>query len=465
MPVTFATPLRNRTYVRLFVSQVISLLGTGISTVALALLAYELSGGNAGIVLGTALALKMISYVIVAPVAGAFSHHISRRKLLIGLDVIRALSVLLLPFVSEIWHIYVLILIISSASAAFTPVFQATIPDLFPDEKVYTRALSLSRLAYDIEKLLSPSIAAFVLLFASFDALFAANSIAFLLSAALILATRLPRQSPNNHKRGLLGQLGFGMMNYFKTPRLRALLGLCFCVSAAGAMMIVNTVVYVREHLSLDERDVALAMVCAGMGSIVAAILVPRLIERFGERRLMLPAGFILSVMLGLILLGPTFSGLALLWLMMGLSSSLILTPSGRLLRRSAISGDLPALFAAQFSLSHACWLVTYPLAGFLGVTYGLEATAGILAGMAFVGALSAVWLWPRYDPEIIMHEHHRLTHEHLHVHDFHHSHSHSHEEWEGTEPHSHPHTHAPVRHAHSFAIDMHHPHWPESAG
>ena len=46
-------------------------------------------------------------------------------------------------------------------------------------------------------------------------------------------------------------------------------------------------------------------------------------------------------------------------WLLVGLGYSAVLTPSGRLLRRSAHAQDRPALFAAQFALSHACWLVT----------------------------------------------------------------------------------------------------------
>ena len=185
MAVTFATPLRNDAYRRLFTAQLIALMGSGIATVALALLAYELAGGEAGIVLGTALALKMIAYVVIAPVAGAFAHRLPRRALLVGLDLVRAGAVASLPLVSELWHLYALIFIISASSAGFTPVFQATIPDILPDEAVYTRALSLSRLAYDIEKLLSPTIAAMVLLFASFDVLFSANAVAFLVSAAL----------------------------------------------------------------------------------------------------------------------------------------------------------------------------------------------------------------------------------------------------------------------------------------
>jgi len=54
------TVLKHRTYRRLFVAQVIALVGTGLMTVALGLLAYDLAGERAGVVLGTALAIKMI---------------------------------------------------------------------------------------------------------------------------------------------------------------------------------------------------------------------------------------------------------------------------------------------------------------------------------------------------------------------------------------------------------------------
>ncbi|MBW8738660.1 MAG: MFS transporter, partial [Streptomyces turgidiscabies] len=52
--------LRNRAYRRLFTAQVVALIGTGLATVALGLLAYDLAGADAGSVLGTALAVKMV---------------------------------------------------------------------------------------------------------------------------------------------------------------------------------------------------------------------------------------------------------------------------------------------------------------------------------------------------------------------------------------------------------------------
>ena len=58
--------LSNRTYRHVLAAQVISLIGTGPATVALG----HLAGDNAGLVPGTALAIKRITCVGVAPVAG-----------------------------------------------------------------------------------------------------------------------------------------------------------------------------------------------------------------------------------------------------------------------------------------------------------------------------------------------------------------------------------------------------------
>ena len=133
--------LANRTYRHLFLAQVIALVGTGLATVALGLLAYQLAGADAGTVLGTAFAIKMVAYVGVAPVATALADRFPRRTMLVCLDLVRAAVALLLPFVSQAWQVYVLIFVLQAASAAFTPTFQATIPDVLPDEKNTPRRL------------------------------------------------------------------------------------------------------------------------------------------------------------------------------------------------------------------------------------------------------------------------------------------------------------------------------------
>jgi MFS family permease len=432
--------LANRTYRHLFAAQVIALIGTGLATVALGLLAFELAGGEAGAVLGTALAIKMIAYVGVAPLAAAFAERLPRRAMLVSLDLVRAAVAVLLPFITEIWQVYVLIFVLQSASAAFTPTFQATIPDVLPEEKEYTQALSLSRLAYDLESLVSPMLAAALLTVVSFHSLFAGTAIGFLISAALVVSVMLPSPRPTE-PRGIYERTTRGTRIYLATPRLRGLLAVNMAVAAAGAMVIVNTVVIVQGEFGLNQRSTALALAAFGGGSMLAALALPRLLEFIPDRSAMLAGVLLLVVGLLAGTTVPGYQGLLPLWLVLGLGYSAAQTPSGRLIRRSSQPEDRPALFAAQFALSHACWLVTYPLAGWLGVTFGLSATFVILACIAGAAMATAFLVWPASDPEVLEHQHRGLPEDDPH--------------WaEGSDHFGH-------RHAHAFVIDKLHPEWP----
>jgi MFS family permease len=407
--------LKNRTYRHLFFAQVIALVGTGLATVALGLLAYDIAGADAGAVLGTALAIKMVAYIGVAPIASAFAERVPRRTLLVALDLVRAAVALSLPFVSEVWQVYVLIFVLQSASAGFTPTFQATIPDVLPKEEDYTKALSLSRLAYDLESLASPALAAALLTVVSFHSLFFGTVVGFIASAVLVVSAVLSKAKVPP-KRSIYERTTRGSRIYLATPRLRALLAFNLTAASASAMVIVNTVVLVQGQLKLTQNATAGALAAFGGGSMLVALGLPRLLDRLSDRRVMLSGAAILCAGL---FLGPFAMGslmpLVALWLVMGMGYSLVQTPSGRLLRRSAREEDRPALFAAQFALSHACWLITYPVAGWLGARAGLGVSFTVLGVIATAAALLSARLWSSEDPKEVAHEHDLgFAHEHL---------------------------------------------------
>ena len=437
--------LGHRTYRHLFAAQVIALLGTGLATVALGLLAYDLAGDNAGVVLGTALAIKMMAYVGVAPVAAAFASSLPRRAVLVSLDLVRAAVALLLPFVTQIWEVYVLIFVLQAASAAFTPTFQATIPDVLPEEKDYTKALSLSRLAYDMESLVSPMLAAALLTVIGFHDLFAGTVLGFLASAALVVSVALPK-NPTPERRGIYDRTTRGLRIFLATPRLRGLLAINAAVAAAGSMVFVNTVVIVQANMGLTQKSVALALALFGAGSMVAALGLPRLLDKLSDRMAMTAGVVLLVAGLGIGSQVASYTGTLMLWFLMGLGYSTAQTPSGRLLRRSAQPEDRPALFAAQFALSHACWLIFYPLAGWLGARLGMPLTFACLGLAALMAVLVALRVWPAHDPDVIEHEHADLPAGRTHLHDG-----------------------APaangLRHAHPYVVDDHHPRWPGPGG
>lgn len=440
------TVLANRTYRNLLAAQVIALVGTGLATVALGLLAYDIAGADAGAVLGTALAIKMIAYIGIGPIVGAYADRLPRRAFLVAMDMIRAGVALLLPFVDQIWQVYVLIFALQSASAAFTPTFQATIPDVLPDEAEYTRALSLSRLAYDLESLLSPMLAAALLSVISFHWLFGGTAIGFVGSALMVLSVTLPRSPAKPREGGIYARTTRGMRIYLKTPRLRGLLAINLAAAAASAMVIVNTVVIVRNTFGFGQREVALTLAAYGGGSMLAALALPRLLDRIEGRTVMLSGAAVLTAALaalGLASAGMTatfWPVLLLGWFVMGMAYAAALTPSGLLLRRSAQAEDRPAVFAAQFALSHACWLIAYPLAGQVGARFGQQLAFYSLAGLALSGVAAALWLWPTRDPKEIEHEHPELPDDH---------------------PHHSVHRAGQSSHAHDYMIDDLHHKWP----
>ncbi len=406
----------NLTYRRLFTAQVVALTGTGLATVALGLLAYDLAGPDAGVVLGTALAIKMVAYVGVGPLAGALATYVPRRPLLVSLDLVRAGIACCLPWVDQVWQVYLLVFLLQAASATFTPTFQATIPDVLTDERDYTRALSLSRLAYDLESLLSPLLAAVALAVVTYDVLFVGTAVGFVASALLVVAAVLPASRATPARRGLRATTQ-GLRIYLATPRLRGLFAIHLAVAAAGSMVLVNTYAYVRDVLARGSADVALALAANGFGSLVAALCLPRLLERWRDRTVMLRAGVVLAVALMVGVVADGWPVLLTLWAVIGASSALVLTPGGRLLRRSAHPGDLPALFAADFSLSHACWLVCYPLAGWLATQTDMPTTMAVLGALTIGATALAARLWPAHDPSSVEHEH-DLSDDHAHLDD-----------------------------------------------
>ncbi|CAH0496069.1 hypothetical protein NVSP9465_01097 [Novosphingobium sp. CECT 9465] len=166
----------------------------------------------------------------------------------------------------------------------------------------------------------------------------------------------------------------------------------------------------------------ALTLAAYGGGSMLAALLLPRLLDRLAARTVMVTGALVMT--LTLLALGATSGTLlpsywpSLLsgWFVLGIAYAASITPSGLLLRRSAHPQARPAVFAAQFALSHVCWLIAYPLAGQVGAGVGQQAAFLALAGLAALGAARALIFWPASDPALVEHDHPDLPagHEHF---------------------------------------------------
>ena len=391
--------LSEKSFRNLFFAQNFSLLGSGLATIAISLLAFDLTGQNAALILSGLFTIKMLVYVIFSPFAGAIADKFDTKKYLIIQDVIRAIAAFGLIFVSEIWHLYIIIVLIYLSTAAFTPIYQSAIPKIFKDETDYTKALSLFRIAQDMENILSYALATLLLLFLDYNLLFVGTFIGYFVSALLISGIIFPFLSKTSGEKenNFSINLTLGIKRYLSISELRGLMFLNLAVSAGGSMILVNTIILVRLSLELSEIAFSITMLLFGAGCIFAAIIIPYLSKEMTASRIMLAGSNLLSIIFvalafWLILFDFIWFVLLLAWFISGFGYTLLLTPIGRVIRKVSSVDEFSQVYSAQFSLSHLCWLFMYPLSGYLMTTSGGSFTLLTLALLMVCSNIIAAW-------------------------------------------------------------------------
>ena len=415
----FANPLtRNRDFRLLFSAQVISLIGSGVTTVGLALFAHQLvGGGSAAVVIGNALMLRILAFLLFSQPAGILADRVNRKRILILADVVRFGLLALFPFIESVWQVYVMIFLINAATAFFTPIYDASIPDVVGREH-YVKALSLSRVAVDMEAMLAPMLAGLLVALLGLQWLFWFDAASYLVSAALVAASSLryvSKPSPKFLPMAFLREMGFGIQMLLREASLRRALIFSFVEAIAGAAAIVATVVYVRETLGLGENGFVIAMAAVGVGSTLTAIMLGRatgryesvasnrvelhgLRHRWAERALLL-GGFALGLLLLPGVLQPPLLVFALLWFFNGSGQALIAIPSSTLLAEHTSEANRGRVYAAYFALTHAFWLITYPAIGYGTHSLGAPLTF-TLAGVVCLLITLGVWLSRKPSPD-----------------------------------------------------------------
>ena len=153
------SPLREKVFLKLYLSQTISLLGDAFTWVGIALLAYQFGGEHSAVILSTALTLRVTAFIIFGPYAGVLADRIDRKKILYITHFVRMAIVGCLPFVTTAWQIYVLIFFLNIFNAFFTPAYQAAIPQSINNEEAYGAGIALSNATNQLLGVLGPGLA------------------------------------------------------------------------------------------------------------------------------------------------------------------------------------------------------------------------------------------------------------------------------------------------------------------
>ncbi len=377
----------------LFAANVMGIFATGIATVALALLAFHLAGDDTGIVLATALSLKMAMNVFVPPIASAYAMRFPRRSWLTSLNLVRAAVLCLLPYVTEVHQIYLLIIIFEAAAAAFRATYLAIVPDMLPDDWQYAGAVAKARIAYNAESMLSPLIASALLFVVDVRGIFIVSVIALLLATVVLLRVMMP-EGKQIH-RGFVRRMALKYRILFAAPMFRGAFAIHAAATVISAMVAVNTVVIVRGVFDLDDQSAAISLATFGAGGIVGSLVSRQLISTFGERSVDLQSAAVMAILLMSGALLQNYAAMLVLWFALGVATTLCQLPIETILRRMTEAGDRPTVYAAHYSVSCALLLVSYQAAGWVGAEAGLTVAFVCLGLLSATMAAVAAAVWP----------------------------------------------------------------------
>lgn len=266
-----------RTFVVVWLGQVVSMFGSGLTAFAMGVWVYQSTGS---VTLFTLIALSAtLPGILLAPIAGALVDRWDRRWTMILADTGAALAtgilvVLLVADRLAVWHVYFVVALISLAGTFQNPAFGASIPLLVP-RKQLGRVGGMMEFGISASEILAPLLAGVLLVRIQVAGVIAVDLATFLFAALLLLFVSIPRPPRSEAAQAVQGSLlreaGYGWRYIRERPGLLTLLLYFTAMNFLVPMAMVLSTPLVLGFAEADGLGLALAIGSAGavVGSLV----------------------------------------------------------------------------------------------------------------------------------------------------------------------------------------------------
>ncbi len=262
----------------IWVGQLVSLVGSGITRFALVIWAWEKTG------LATTLALvgfaSFAPTILMSPIAGALVDRWNRRLTLMISDLLSGVAtfgmlVLLVGGRLEIWHLYVVGVVAGIGDSFQWPAYSATIPLMLRKEQ-YIRANSLLEVARSGANIAAPVLAGVLLGVIDFDGILRLDLATFGIAVVTLLIVAIPSPQRSEESAGqkasLMQDAVFGFRFIWERPSLLALQGLYFVSNLIGTMGFTVVPAMILARTGNDEVVLGSVQSVGGIGSLIGGL-------------------------------------------------------------------------------------------------------------------------------------------------------------------------------------------------
>jgi len=267
---------RSPSYFPLWLAHLVSTLGDTLHYIALVVLVFALTGRGASV--AVLVAAEILPVLLLGPIAGVVIDRVSRKRILIAADLLRAALALSLVWPQGVWHVYAVAAALSAAAIFFNPTVQAVIPHLTtPDQRLAANSVAWS--TGRLVQIVGAAIAGGLIGLIGTGAAFATNAVSFGVSALLIVRLRIPSTAGDDGpaKRGGVGGYLADVragLSYVRRDRflarflpVQALASLA--TGGTGAMLVVLS----ERHLALAPAGFAWLIGAIGVGALVGPLI------------------------------------------------------------------------------------------------------------------------------------------------------------------------------------------------
>jgi MFS family permease len=277
------TVLKNRDFLALWLSQLISKVGDNFAVVAALVLINELAAkpGLAVVVIAAAMTIPQLF----ALASGVLVDRFSRKMVMILTDLLRAV-VILLPLLvqssDQLYILYVSAFALQFLGAMFIPARNASIPNMVPEEQLLT-ANALIQATELVSLIVGASLATLVIGLTSTSTAWVVDSFTFILSALFLVAARIPRRAvrPSVAASGTVGEFRIfwqslvdGVRYIASNSPLLHLMAITTMATLGLSATILLAAAYFQQLFGISAQYVGLLQATEGLGMAMGAILI-----------------------------------------------------------------------------------------------------------------------------------------------------------------------------------------------
>jgi len=274
--------LRNGSFRKLWVSSLLSTVGSQVSRLGLILYVFDTRGQ----ILSLALLVlaDTLPGAVAAPLAGAVVDGLNKRVVMVVSDLSRMILMLVILVRPSLGVIYLMTALHSVATVFFEPAKSAAIPLIVKQEDL-TRANGLEQSAANLTLIAGPVLGAILLRQFGLKANLLFDAASFLVSALMVARVtirQVERKPIDLSAAGAVNEIKEGGRYLLRHPLALHLSFLLFLALSCTSLWLPLAPFFIRDRLGVSEQLMGWQTGLFGLGAAIGALIAPRLIDRFG---------------------------------------------------------------------------------------------------------------------------------------------------------------------------------------